>query len=398
MTGVLGFNILGDRAFDRAVLISRVKQLQPAYCVVMNNPGLAAELMPYTTVIVRRFPDDNAQNVVSGAEFVQARAAEVPKGAYLYLGNEPGKEAAAYLDTWTFEALSAAEQLGIKCCILNWATGNPEPADWDKVSLCIQRAVKGGHLIGVHEYWMNTPNQPPSYPYHVGRCFAAVERFGGKWVVTEAGANKDKGGGVPDPYAGWQTFLDQRTYADHVAVVVPMYAQRGIGACFFSYPDWDGHGFGVNDAPTFLSALAGLNARYPILEQPPVNQPYIPPPSSGVNATLDVLPASYVNIREQPYTSAKDVDDLYKGENVLYSTSPQAPGWAYIVRDSDGRAGWVSHQNGAVSFLLDSEPTPDPEPTPDTVTLPKADYDAAILALEDALALLRGGQQPEIPF
>lgn len=360
-SGVWGLNILADRAFDRGVLISRVKQLRPAYCVVLNNPNLAAELTSYTTVIVRRFPDDNAQNSTNGAEFVYARAADVPQGAYLYLGNEPGKEAAARLNTWTLEALTAAEQLGIKCCILNWATGNPEPADWDTVAPCVQHAVKGGHLIGVHEYWMNTPNQPPSYPYHVGRCFDAVKRFGGRWVVTETGANKDKGGGQPDPYAGWRTFLNEQMYAAHAAVLAPLYAERGIGACFFSYPDWDGHGFGVDAAPTFLNALASQNAAHPIQEQPPVTVYPI-----GTNPQqMKVNQPNGVTLRATPSTGGAKLTAIPKDAEATVYAQPviNADGYSWQRVTWQGQQGWCAmFIDGRPSFVA-AGTAPAPAPT-----------------------------------
>lgn len=319
MRGVLGLNILGDRGYSEDETVAYVKALSPAYCVVLNNPSLAARLVPYTTVIVRRMPDDDAQNHENGRDFVGSRHADVPKGAYLYCGNEPGRDAAGRLNQFTLEAQGAAAAFDLKLCILNWSTGVPEPANWDVVAPCVSNAVKRGDLIGVHNYYNGSPLNNFSYPWHVGRFRDAKQRFGGQWVVTELGYLKLKPDGKEmDGGKGWGYDLSADKYALHLEKLANYYAAFQVGACLFSWPDWDAHQFGIEASDTLRQHLIAINQQH-TLKETPVTQPILRADlGEPVEGYIASLKANLVNVRSLSSATSQVLGTLYKGDKLTY--------------------------------------------------------------------------------
>lgn len=412
MNGVIGLNILGDRAFDRAVLISLVERLRPAYCVVLNNPSLAAQLAAYTHPIVRRTPDDSAQDHYDPIDFVRSRAPEIPPNGYLYLGNEP--QASKKLNDWTVTALHAAHDLGIRCCILNLATGNPELDAWDSLTECIRLNNAYGGINGVHAYWMNLPLQPPSYPYHTGRFFDAMERFGGRWIVTEAGANKDKGGGIPDGWAGWLTFRNEFDYANDFAAITPLWAGKNVALCTFSYPEWDGHGFDVSHATAQLQPRwIMLNQQYKVKETVPM--PTVTPAPDGVRDPFATKTTVMLKLRPTPSTAQPEIRIIPQGVNITVYQQPRIPGGDYLwvyTQDGVGNSGYtaVEYAPGKPSYdpplpaVVEPPLPPVTHPTPEEVAAAlevlnsaKADNTAVGVGIDNAIALIKGELLPAAP-
>lgn len=414
MREAIGLNILGDRAFDQNALITLVQKLDPAYCVVMNSPILASRLMSYTSVIYRRTPDDSAHDHYEPIDFVKARVAEMPKGAYLYTTNEP--QASKKLNDWTVTALHAAHDLGIRCCILNLATGNPELDAWDSLTECIRLNNAYGGINGVHAYWMNLPLQPPSYPYHTGRFFDAMERFGGRWIVTEAGANKDKGGGIPDGWAGWLTFRNEFDYANDFAAITPLWAGKNVALCTFSYPEWDGHGFDVSHATAQLQPRwIMLNQQYKVKETVPM--PTVTPAPDGVRDPFATKTTVMLKLRPTPSTAQPEIRIIPQGVNITVYQQPRIPGGDYLwvyTQDGVGNSGYtaVEYAPGKPSYnpplpaVVEPpvEPPPVTHPTPEEVAAAlevlnsaKADNAAAGVGIDNAIALIKGELLPAAP-
>lgn len=94
---------------------------------------------------------------------------------------------------------------------------------------------------------------------------------------------------------------------------------------------------------------------------PPVSTPTVPPPTTGGKpATLVKVPLQFVNVREQPRGTSRDLGDLYPGTNVIYYPEAVANGHVYIeaVDVTPPLTGWVSLQNGAVVFAEDDPDAP----------------------------------------
>ncbi len=233
---VLGLNILGDRSLPREKILLDVAALDAKYHVVMNNPGLAdAVLATGADVIYRQWDDDHANQREDARQFVRNRHALAPPGCLLYLGNEPDRTTLAQLNRWTTDALDECEKLGRVGVILNWATGNPEGADWQQLRGCVEKAYAGKHLLGLHQYF-GAPFDA-FRTWHIGREQDVYRAFGDRTpeiVITELGYVHANADGSLDAYRGWRGDLSADQYADDLGKAVGHYVRYGIHACLFA--------------------------------------------------------------------------------------------------------------------------------------------------------------------
>lgn len=338
---------------------------------------------PAMNVIFRKTPNDEQhKRMTPGAWFHSFAPWSDDGNLILAMMNESGVNDLREQNYWLMSAIDLAGYVGIRVVAPDVQTHNRfDPAAFEGT---LRMLAKYDGWFTTH-YYFDLYNGVPVDPIlETVQAYCKTKGIAVKhWGITELGYAE-----ALDPYHGYQGRIDGAVYGGQLADIARTYPD----VKFFIYgwgrqTPWGA--FDISGDQALQDKIVAFNQ-----ETPPVNQPYIPPPLNAVRGTLAKLPGSYVNVREQPYVDANDKGDLRKGEALLYGFSEQAPGWAYIMRRDVPLAGWVSLQNGAVEFTQETTPPP----TPDTVTLPRADYDAAISALEDALALLRGGLQPEIPF
>jgi uncharacterized protein YgiM (DUF1202 family) len=90
--------------------------------------------------------------------------------------------------------------------------------------------------------------------------------------------------------------------------------------------------------------------------------PSVPSVTQAGQFTLTKMPSTWVNMRSYPNVYGKDIGDL-KVNDVVMLYTPEMNGWV-LAQKGDTR-GWVSRQNGAVTFT----PTENPNP-PETPGLP----------------------------
>lgn len=361
MQGIIGLNILGDRGLSRENVTAYVQRLKPAYCVVMNDPQQAAMLTGLTRVIYRQHGDDDAHRSTSPAAFVQERHAVAPPGAFIYLTNEPGRSDLQVLNQWTLSAIRECEQRGRKAVILNFATGNPEPGEWEALRSCVEAAKRGGHLLGLHEYFNRTVNA--SVPWHVGRYANARQTFGANCppiVITELGCAPGY-----DPHKGWQGAYGEAEYAQELAVAAARYGRDGVGVCIFSYGNWQT--YGIENAEGVKSSMVQINQT---VNLPPVNPTPTPPPSVPTLPPDDApgwvdkdasSTGNVTNVRAQPNTSSSVVGAIAARPTPvrLYPDgTDMADGkWNPVVVKATGKKGWV--RSDVVKYA-------DPAPPPDT--------------------------------
>lgn len=281
--------------------------------------------------------------------FVNERAKNAPTATFIHTTNE--LDPTPDLLAWTMEAMKYADSIKRKLVILNYST-HRTAAQWNASVDVVRRGVSNGHAIGLHIY-TEQAGDSGAHQYH-----ALKQQVGGTWIITEFGFAKDA-------HHGWRGTLSQEQYAAYCQMYLPSFAAERMPVLLFSYDHWTAneegkaHGFGVNDAPTFLSALAALNAKYPLKEGIPV--PPTPPTYPPGEYRLADIPADYVNLRATPSTSGADLGDLHVGDKVILS-GIASDGWL-LLTTQDGKRGWVSSQGGAVTFEPVSAPVPTPTPT-----------------------------------
>jgi hypothetical protein len=405
---VLGLNILADRGLSEDQLAADAQALGARYHLVMGSPRLAQRLLDSgSRVIYRHFPDDdNVQDRTEPRARVRLLHQLAPKGCSLYLGNEPSRAVIPQLNTWTVTALDECEKLGRKGVILNFATGNPEPGDWEGLRPCVERAFNGGHILGLHQYFDKTI--AVSAPWHVGRDRDARAVFGDKTpeiVITELGVAVGY-----DPYKGWRVALTSEAFATELRQAAEIYyLPHGIHACIFAVcPDNDSQWGTFNPSRRVLELSAAINRtaqpREPVVTNPPapVPKPANPgPPSSG-----ELQTSTYVRVRNAPSVRASEVGQLKQNQLVVWYPATQQTAdtydWVFIeAKQTDGTtvSGWMARvwAQWTLQFKSPVVPAPEPmpvSPEPEPVPTPPAPAPVtpAILAeagaIRDALAQL----------
>lgn len=334
----LGLNVLQGSSPDAAE--AWIQATRARYNVVINEPKTAARLQRVSQVIYRihSAADNDDQALAYAPEaFVDRRHAEAPPGAWLALTNEPGRGNLKALNDWTVRAIRRCEQVGRKAVILNLQVGNPEPGDWAALRECCQLAKRGGHYLGLHEYWYREHTDT----YLIGRYRMAQRELGPDCppiVITELGYAH-----AGDPHKGYAGRISPALYGAILVNIGRGYRQDGIlGACVFSYGDmepWEG--FNVADQWAIRDLLSIFNASTPSVPAPPPVRPPVTPPTSVplrggvVRSTV----ASFANVRAWPNDKSDDLGDVTAGERVQYR--PAVNGW-YYVEKANGVKGWVA--------------------------------------------------------
>lgn len=349
---ILGLNILGDRGLSEDRIFEDARTLGAKYHVVMNNPSLAQRLLALNTnVIFRHWPDDNAQDNSNPRERVRMLDRIAPKGCLFYLVNEPRREAIPALNTWTVAAIDECEKLGRKAVILNFATGNPEPGDWEALRPCIERAFAGRHILGLHQYFDRKVDT--SFPWHVGREREVYAVFGDKTpqiVITELGCAVEF-----HPLKGWRNALTSEAYSSELAKAADHYRKRGIFACVFATcPPADTQWGTFAPSPKLIRAMSNYNE---IAQQTVVTENEqgaagsvatrtsgIPKPEKPGKAKQGRLQTStFIRVRNAPSLSGDELAQLVADQLVTWypATQRTADGLDWVWVETNTVSGWM---------------------------------------------------------
>jgi hypothetical protein len=196
---------------DKGRLFSHLVALNPVAIVVLDEPGIARELkdrLPNTNVIFRyngnlgkSAGDGDLHNKYLPEEWLDAMLARIGGDTriMLHTTNEPGLS--RRLIKWHEDLIPLANARGVSLCVINLATGNPEPekrnpntgaieqeSQWEIAEPLLKLlAVHRQHILGLHEYFGAVPTSgmitrlptlimPGEWPakaifpcYHLGR-------------------------------------------------------------------------------------------------------------------------------------------------------------------------------------------------------------------------------------
>ena len=357
----IGLNILGDRP-NVGGSVEAARQLRAAYHVVMDNPALAAQIAPLCArgLIYRMWrDDDNAQERTDPVQFVRQRHDQAPPGALLYLGNEPWPT--QQLADWTLRALDECERLGRRGVVFNFSTGNPELSRWPTFELVLRRLRRGGHALGLHEYFDRHWNRGDSHPWHVGRVERVIEYMRARGialpeiVITELGECRRF---VPDRGYRWDgdgEALSDDDYVRQLVEVGRFYRRLGIaGACVFAYTndsagdDWQT----FHPRPRVIELLATYNQTVAAPAPTPAPSPappsrlsieWLPDPPAGEWRRVD---ADALSLRDA--INGVGAATLTRGDYV-YVIDPTS-GWARAMTLT-GQWGWFQMTPDALKTL-----------------------------------------------
>lgn len=244
-------------------------------------------------------PDYSLPPAQAAAVHWQATLAKLPPGfdkskVWLEPINEVDKERADWLGNFAWEIGQLALRDGYKVALFGWASGEPEPADWETPGMLryLQLAAQYPERLAVaqHEYSYTTASlensQPAPYPFQVGRfrfLHEACDRRGIRRptiFITEFGWEYER---VPTPAVAIEHL---RWAADVYAV----HANIRFVAIWYL-----GAGFGgiANQAQRLIAPVTDLALSY---QAPPPEEPPAPPAPapSGRGAPRIQYPRTYI--------------------------------------------------------------------------------------------------------
>jgi hypothetical protein len=257
---------------------------------VVNPPAGKRPYPQIPNLCVRIWTDDIDAQYVSrgkqgGVDFVRhmlPRWRETPATCY-ELANEPdvnSNDGLHNLREYTIGAIEEAERHGIKLCILNTAEGNPHDNNtgdtgvtrWklQQLAPAVQRAVAGGHYLGIHAYWRPGVEGPTGRWHALGWVKWVIEQYSTMGVdigrlqvlVNETGLD----GGIAGHPAqqGWQHLSMPDSYRAEI-VEAEKYARtipQIQALMFFTFgfePPWNGFNHHEAFAKSLIAPLKAIN-------------------------------------------------------------------------------------------------------------------------------------------
>lgn len=203
------------------------------------NPPAGRVPLDMPRLLVRHWTDDRDGAYLrdgreGGARFVADMAeswTRTPATAY-ELANEPDcntPEGLAALNAYTIGAIQEAERRRLTLCVLNLPEGNPSGDHnaivwkWQQLAPAVQRAVQGGHYVGLHAYWRPGVEGPTGRYHALGRRQYDLEVLRGlgvdvsrlKVVINETGID----GGIAwgPAQKGWRDLSSADAYRAEIA-------------------------------------------------------------------------------------------------------------------------------------------------------------------------------------
>lgn len=313
--GLIGINVRTLNV-NRDNTLADLRQLAPAFTLVMDDPQLAAAVTSVGSRVIYRQLGDQILSP-NPAQFVQERAKNAPAGALIHTTNELKLDAA--LCAKEIEYMRAAEAIGRRCCIINAST-HQSREDWQKMEPAIQRAVANGHAIGLHVYFDGRLDE---WAFEWGWL---RQKYGGVWIVTEFGYIAD----INDPYTGWRHNQSAAQYAQWLTRAANRLTVAGgklanMPLLIFSYEPWPvnhptrpypesaQHGTGIAGESEIINALAATNATLRWKEGT------VTPPTFK-DGVVDRVLDGHANVRQSPSTTAKIIGQLVPGNRVRYNS------------------------------------------------------------------------------
>jgi hypothetical protein len=261
----ISLNVLGLPVPDVPALVAWCVVARPPYALVMDNLEIAGRIRmasPDTQIICRKYrPDDHKlHETTSPAEFLDS-VADVPAAFICQCLNEPGGDQ-AQLANWCAALIRLADVRGRRLALPNWSVGNPDTeavAGGLYDALWHAMAASGKHVLGLHEYALNSPLHEP---FHIGRYRAILQRFDALKLARPVVVMTEHGRDLAGGRDGWRTVFNEQEYAKFLDDAQTVYAPDNVTACVFAW----GKGFDdrwatydVEGAPDLLRAMEAMN-------------------------------------------------------------------------------------------------------------------------------------------
>lgn len=255
----VGLNMHAQNLADRNKALQWLKDNKPEAIVVLDDQVFASQAadlgIKYVILRITTNDDNIHLKLRSFQEWWNAvKAKYTDKRLIVHFGNEPHTNF-ELLSSMSCSGMITLANEGHRGIFGNFSVGTPEFKDWD-TSLrpmleYLTNEYKDYHFLGIHEYWMNTPEL--CIPYELGRYNALFDyypRNSLSIILTEFGTdyipniNMPKQTGIKD-YD--ESFLLEKTKL----IVNSIYSKPEIkGICYFCYGNsggWDKYNLEGND-------------------------------------------------------------------------------------------------------------------------------------------------------
>lgn len=400
MTGLMTLNTRTNLV-SRDMEMAAWRDLSAAWLLVHNDPDLVRSANSEgAKTIYRQDPDKSLPVFQNGSEtqahaeaFVQTR---LEKGAYrTHLTNEivssPG------LQKWTKFALEYTVRVGGKSIPFNFGT-HAARWQWEQSEANVRFCIEHDIEIGVHIY-LDGKHDDTAYEW-----LWLKQKYGGNWAITEFNYIVDYEQGELGPL-GVQSDEQHAAWLEkNVTKLIEKVGIDGLVICYFSFDPWPpdedkrDKGFGAVNRPKTLAKMADLNKRYLYMKgkpaMPPVTYPPLPVASDPRWKEATIISGAGVNVRSQPVKADGNIVGSFSAGNTISvvddhaASYPDPNGSHWLpVKLSNSVIGWS--RDDVFTYALVTKPPVTPT---ESVTILKADYDAAMASLESAIALLKGAK------
>lgn len=315
--------------------------MEAALHVVLDDPKPIPVLQAAgSTVIFRRASDDHAHENTDPLAFVAALDAQAPPGAWLHLGNEPGRGNLSKLNDWTLVALKECRKRGRIGVAFNFSTGEPERDEWAALTPAIAYAIATGQWVGVHEYYLHSIERGIN-EQHVGRCRVLRSLYPTLNIcLTEVGMVTGlvnvNGVWMYNPNAGWQagTVTAAEAGAEVAKGVLTVWSKIGAPVTNFLEGHWDRTTtFNTAGQAEFFKPIREANRQ---VRKGTVSM-------EGQKTVTITSSSPVVNVRALPSTSGKILIQIPTGAVVFaLNQQVQAGGHLWQALDFGSQTAWLS--------------------------------------------------------
>lgn len=254
----VGLNIHAQNLQNKNKALQWLKDNNPEAIVVLDDQDFASQAadlgIKYVILRVTTNDDNIHLKLRSFQEWWNAvKAKYTDKRLIVHFGNEPHTNF-ELLASMSCDGMAILANGGHRGIFGNFSVGTPEFKDWDTtLRPMIETLIeyKGYHLLGIHEYWMNSPEV--CIPYELGRYNALFDyypRNSISIILTEFGTDYLSNLNLPKQI-GIKDYDESFLLAKTKQIVNAIYAKPEVkGICYFCYGNsggWDKYNLEGND-------------------------------------------------------------------------------------------------------------------------------------------------------
>jgi hypothetical protein len=323
MTTTLVNPNLTSMGYSEDNMLGLIRSMQSEIVLIRDSPKLAAicaDPRVGVDVIYRAAGDDpigDPTHKQHPFDFIQSRVAAAPTAKYIHMTNEVGFD--DDLNQWNLLALEMFRlEFPSKKGVFYNASTNQDVSYWTKYKPTIMKIHNAGHRIAIHIYLDGTHDEGALAPYRL------LLSWGIRPLVTEFNYIHSIFDANIGPRADFNDVTFLHWFSQNILTKYPELKQAPLFV--FSADHWPNNeegrrtGFGFLDWPNTIANFASINRMIRVesgsaMPQNIPNRDTLGTPTEGLVVSV---PSEWVNIRQAPIATSKDMGDLRKGDKIVY--------------------------------------------------------------------------------